>query len=1057
MVLRESFGEMQLNMVFSEGEEMETMSNKHGLSCNVRSEDCLESKSSGVRVVDESSDLSGDRKELERADKEKNVNEDFCQAVTTRSICRQDQDVPSELIIDSYLSTIHGGTYAGHEYSPRLQQIHAREFDDCINGKSGKGSRVIVDSDDEFPVFVALDENIENALAKGVVLQKKDKSYTIDWKMTFLGIGIKETEAVLNAFGLRKGAPKDQEAIGILYRILSGQPISIVRLASCFTEDKRQRLLRLALNRNLFPMDAAHVAEIILGRRKSNDHDAERTLYLLSVCRKRGFKYNRSFVDEVFAEEMSCIPSVYDKFLQKTASQVKAVCNSSIRPSILLKFPEGAPSDEIAVAIAKATSPDRSYGLLDGNVSSGLDVVGTHAGYSNAMASRYTEVLAATTSMTYVITNIHHLSSISKNDGDPVGYVRQLLNSSTYPKDAFVDASLIMDGALIVVTESSNTKHSDFESQCDLVINIPSLARDEKILAAEELLAACGIAVQDNETIARLVDEHAYDSGIAMLRSSINILVEHADQLDGVLAEQDILRLLPSPDAEDERYLLARNRQSLERMGERHIAVAEKLLDAVLEERKTGECIERDAAAKLRLLCRAAPKMNERLIGNYDSLCFDILKTHPGISRSTVRQLCSAIITSVRNANHVRALLLVGPAGVGKTTLVKSVADSLGVQIAKRDMSSLSPGELFGSIASPSSFTEIAATNDGRPMVFLLDEVDKMSPQLCDSSTLCSLLDQAIVTDCYLNLSMDFSNNLFILTANDLTNISDYILNRVLIVTIDGYTPVTKKNIARFIMERKAEEMRAEAPNVDSDAFDWLVQLDDEAGLRKLEARIETIISTSEGQRVTKDDVTKQFPKPCLPESNGIKVVMPREGAKGGAASASITFVKRESNRVESIITTDAFKRSLNIAEAACRYALDMENVGGICALEELDDIDKTYSPCSELGIAAAIYSAQKNLTIANDTAFLGALSLSGSVLSSDDKAIRKAPFIISRAHIYQVESLICPENFANNEEAMYCAEREGVKLIGVNSLNEAIRYVQGKAEIDQVLRELSC
>lgn len=173
MVLRESFDEMQLNMFFLEGEEMETMPNKHGLSCDTRSEDCLGFNSSGVRVADGPSDLSSDRKELECAAKEKNVNEDFCQVATTRSIRCQDQDVPSELIIDSYLSTIHGGTFAGHKYSPRLQQIHAREFDDRINGKSGKGSRVIVDSGNESPVFVALDENIENALAKGVVLQKK--------------------------------------------------------------------------------------------------------------------------------------------------------------------------------------------------------------------------------------------------------------------------------------------------------------------------------------------------------------------------------------------------------------------------------------------------------------------------------------------------------------------------------------------------------------------------------------------------------------------------------------------------------------------------------------------------------------------------------------------------------------------------------------------------------------------------------------------------------------------------------------------------------------------
>lgn len=965
--------------------------------------------------------------------------------------------VPEELIIDSFTGTAHGGVYVGRECSPKSQQAEAREFEELINGRNGNERQVVMDPNSESPIAVPLDEDMESALAKGVVLRNKDCSYAIDWKTTFLGIGIEDAEAVLSAFGLRKGAPKDQAAIGALFRVLSGQPISIVELVSSFTEDKRQRLLRLALSRNLFPMDAVRVAEVILGRRKANDHDAERVLYLLTICRKSGLRSRRSFSDEVFARETNRIPSVYSGLLQSISSQVKAVCNSSVRPSILLRFPEGAPRDELAIAIAKAVSPDCSFGLLDGGVSSGLDIVGSHSAYSNARASSYTEVLAATRSRTYVITNVHQLSSIKKDDGDPVGYVRQLLNSRTYPKDAFVDASLVMDGALFVVTESSGAKRSEFESQCGLVVNIPSLTRDEKILAARELLEMRGITPENDQAVIRLVDDHAYDAGIAMLRSSIDMLAEHADQMNGVLAEPDVLRLLPSPDVDDERYLLARSRRSLERMGDGHIAVAEKLLEAVLEERKTGECIERDASAKLRLLCKAAPAVDAHLSGNYDSVCSDILRTHPGIPESTVSHLCSAIIASVRNVNHVRPLLLVGPAGVGKTTLVRSVARSLGAQITKRDMSSLAPGELFGTVASPSAFTEIAATNNGMPMVFLLDEIDKMSPQLCDSSALCSLLDQAIVTDCYLNLSMDFSNDLFVLTANDLTNVSDYIINRVQVIAIDGYTPSEKGDIARFLIERKAKEMRADAPRVDPDALDWLARLDDEAGVRKLETRIESLISTNEGMHVTREDVIEQFATSYIPECNGIKVVMPREGSKGGAACASINYAKKHSGCIESIAATDAFKRSLSVAGAACRFALDMVNMGGICTLEEMDDIDRTYSPCSELGVAVAIYSAHNNLTIGDDIVFMGALSLSGSVSASDEKTVRKAPFIISRAAFHKATRLVCPVNFANNEEAIRCAARERIDLIGVRSLNEATKYVEGRVEIDSVLRELSC
>ena len=82
---------------------------------------------------------------------------------------------------------------------------------------------------------------------------------------------------------------------------------------------------------------------------------------------------------------------------------------------------------------------------------------------------------------------------------------------------------------------------------------------------------------------------------------------------------------------------------------------------------------------------------------------------------------------------------------------------------------------------------------------------------------------------------------------------------------------------------------------------------------------------------------------------------------------------------------------------------------------------------------------------------------MSGSVSPSDEKTIRKAPFIISRAAFHRATRLVCPVNFANNEETMRCAARERIDLIGVRSLNEAAKYVEGRVEIDSVLRELSC
>jgi len=194
-------------------------------------------------------------------------------------------------------------------------------------------------------------------------------------------------------------------------------------------------------------------------------------------------------------------------------------------------------------------------------------------------------------------------------------------------------------------------------------------------------------------------------------------------------------------------------------------------------------------------------------------------------------------------------LLLVGPPGVGKTSIVKSIAKAMGRSFFKISLAGMSDaGPLRGydtnyKSPKPGHIVEgIIHTGTFSPLI-LLDEIDKVSKESSNGDPAYVLLDildsdRSNFVDDMLEVPIDLSNIVFVATANSLKEMSPILLNRFEIITLKGYSRDEKIKIANnYLIPALREEYKIESLNLEftNELVEHIVDnLTNEPGIRSL-------------------------------------------------------------------------------------------------------------------------------------------------------------------------------------------------------------------------------
>ncbi len=467
-------------------------------------------------------------------------------------------------------------------------------------------------------------------------------------------------------------------------------------------------------------------------------------------------------------------------------------------------------------------------------------------------------------------------------------------------------------------------------------------------------------------------------------------------------------------------------------------------------------------------------------------------RDHYGMEKVKERILEHLATLRYRKSDKSPILCLVGPPGVGKTSLGRSIAEALGRKYVRISLGGVhDEAEIRGHRrtyvgAMPGRILKGIMKAETCNPLFVLDEIDKVSENNYNgdpNSALLEVLDPEqnnAFHDNYLDLDFDLSKVFFIATANSLQTIPRPLLDRMEVINVEGYLTEEKKEIARrhLIPKEQSEFDFGEGAKLKftPSATEFLIEnYTRESGVRQLEKQINKIFRKVAYLAATSDDDTLPFGgkslRPADIEQLLGKPLFSRDHYQGNGYAGVVTGLAWTSVGGEILFIETSVSRSKGAKLTLTGNLGDVMKESAVLALEYIkahaNSLQLDYrifdhwgihihvpegatpkdGPSAGITIATSIASALTQRKVRDHIAMTGEITLRGRVLPVG--GIKEKILAAKRAGITDI--LISEENRKDIEEinARYV---EGVNFHFVKDVQDVLRSALLNEKVDNAI-----
>lgn len=449
-------------------------------------------------------------------------------------------------------------------------------------------------------------------------------------------------------------------------------------------------------------------------------------------------------------------------------------------------------------------------------------------------------------------------------------------------------------------------------------------------------------------------------------------------------------------------------------------------------------------------------------------------RDHYGMDKVKERILEFLAVRSLSKSLKGPIICLVGPPGVGKTSIAKSIAASMNRKFVRislggvRDEAEIRGHRRTYVAAIPGRIINGVKEAETKNPVFLLDEIDKMASDYKGdiASAMLEVLDpeqNKTFVDHYLEIPFDLSKILFITTANSLNNIPAPLLDRMEIIELSGYIEEEKLNIAqKYLLDKQTEEngLKKGFIKIDDETMRNIINYyTREAGVRTLERTIGKICRKVAKKYVEDNTLTEVIiKKEDLEEYLGkdkftfdLAGVKPEIGMVTGLAwtavggvtlNVEVNVLKGKGHIVLTGQLGDVMKESAQTGISYIRSISDKFNIP--------DDFYQTKDihihipegatpkdgPSAGVTMATAVISALTKIPVRCDVAMTGEITLRGRVL-----AVGGIKEKLLAAHRAGIKKVLLPKESEAQLDEIPQNIKEQMEFVLVKHLDEVLEH----------------